>query len=280
MNCPRSSTVLDRRLDAAAQRRRAGSWDRRAGRPRRASLRRRRSGRGAVDPPRGSSVYPGPSCSPGTGPRLGHRQARRLRHRRRRRPRPARDLPADGARERLHPDPVRGDDALRRLQRPRGRVPAVGRRRWSVRWRTSSARGSPTRSATTAARAAREAREVPAHQPAHLAWADRWFERYGAPAVFFSRMLPIVRTFISLPAGVARMPFWRFSVLTFAGLRCRGSSCSTFIGQQVGDELDGLEGLAALRRLRGRGAIVVGVVYLAVRWWRNRNRGRAADAPA
>ena len=64
--------------------------------------------------------------------------------------------------------------------------------------------------------------------PSHLAWADRWFERYGAPAVFFSRMLPIIRTFISLPAGVARMPFWRFSVLTIArlpavGLRARPS---------------------------------------------------------
>ena len=50
-----------------------------------------------------------------------------------------------------------------------------------------------------------------------LAWADRWFERYGGPTVFFTRMLPIIRTFISLPAGVARMPFWRFSVLTLAG---------------------------------------------------------------
>ena len=40
-------------------------------------------------------------------------------------------------------------------------------------------------------------------QPRQLAWADRWFARYGAAAVFFSRMLPIVRTFISLPAGVA-----------------------------------------------------------------------------
>ena len=54
-------------------------------------------------------------------------------------------------------------------------------------------------------------------KPEHLAWADRWFERYGAPAVFFSRMLPIIRTFISLPAGVARMPFWRFTVLTALG---------------------------------------------------------------
>jgi membrane protein DedA with SNARE-associated domain len=54
-------------------------------------------------------------------------------------------------------------------------------------------------------------------KPSHLAWADRWFERYGAPAVFFSRMLPIIRTFISLPAGVARMPFLRFTLFTLAG---------------------------------------------------------------
>ena len=41
----------------------------------------------------------------------------------------------------------------------------------------------------------------------HLESADRWFERHGAATVFFTRMLPIIRTFISLPAGVARMPF-------------------------------------------------------------------------
>jgi membrane protein DedA with SNARE-associated domain len=51
----------------------------------------------------------------------------------------------------------------------------------------------------------------------HLAWADRWFDRYGGATVFFTRMLPIIRTFISLPAGVARMPFWRFTLLTAAG---------------------------------------------------------------
>jgi membrane protein DedA with SNARE-associated domain len=54
-------------------------------------------------------------------------------------------------------------------------------------------------------------------KPSHIAWADRWFERYGAPAIFFSRMLPIIRTFISLPAGVAKMPFMRFTLLTLAG---------------------------------------------------------------
>lgn len=54
-------------------------------------------------------------------------------------------------------------------------------------------------------------------KPSHVAWADRWFTRYGGVSVFFSRMLPVVRTFISLPAGIARMSFWRFTVLTIAG---------------------------------------------------------------
>jgi membrane protein DedA with SNARE-associated domain len=54
-------------------------------------------------------------------------------------------------------------------------------------------------------------------KPSHIAWADRWFARYGDPAIFFSRMLPIVRTFISLPAGVAKVPFVRFTLLTLAG---------------------------------------------------------------
>src|SRR5438128_12627708 len=54
-------------------------------------------------------------------------------------------------------------------------------------------------------------------KPSDLQRADRWFERWGGWAVFFSRMLPIVRTFISLPAGVARMPFWRFTLYTLAG---------------------------------------------------------------
>ncbi len=53
--------------------------------------------------------------------------------------------------------------------------------------------------------------------PKYLKWADDWFERYGDATVFFTRMLPIIRTFISLPAGVAKMPFWRFTALTLLG---------------------------------------------------------------
>jgi membrane protein DedA with SNARE-associated domain len=71
-------------------------------------------------------------------------------------------------------------------------------------------------------------------KPSHLAWADRWFERYGAATVFFSRMLPIIRTFISLPAGVARMPFWRFTALTTLGC-IPWVFLLAFIGKQAGD---------------------------------------------
>ena len=47
--------------------------------------------------------------------------------------------------------------------------------------------------------------------------ADRWFNRWGEVTAFFSRLLPVVRTFISLPAGVARMNFGKFTLLSFAG---------------------------------------------------------------
>jgi len=47
--------------------------------------------------------------------------------------------------------------------------------------------------------------------------ADRWFNRWGEATAFFSRLLPVVRTFISLPAGVARMNFGKFTLLSFIG---------------------------------------------------------------
>jgi membrane protein DedA with SNARE-associated domain len=50
-----------------------------------------------------------------------------------------------------------------------------------------------------------------------LEMADRWFARYGDWAVFFARLLPVVRTFIALPAGIARMNFFRFNAYTFLG---------------------------------------------------------------
>lgn len=51
----------------------------------------------------------------------------------------------------------------------------------------------------------------------HLALADRWFAQKGEMTVFLSRMLPAVRTFISLPAGIARMEIVKFSIYSFLG---------------------------------------------------------------
>ena len=54
-------------------------------------------------------------------------------------------------------------------------------------------------------------------RPHEVDKAHDWFERYGDAAVFFSRLLPVIRTFISVPAGVVRMPFWRFTLYTVLG---------------------------------------------------------------
>jgi membrane protein DedA with SNARE-associated domain len=53
--------------------------------------------------------------------------------------------------------------------------------------------------------------------PSQIERADRWFQRYGEPAVLFGRMIPVVRAFVSLPAGVAKMPIGRFTVLSLIG---------------------------------------------------------------
>lgn len=47
--------------------------------------------------------------------------------------------------------------------------------------------------------------------------ADRFFQRFGGITVFVGRLLPVVRTFIALPAGISRMPQWRFHIYTFLG---------------------------------------------------------------
>jgi membrane protein DedA with SNARE-associated domain len=52
---------------------------------------------------------------------------------------------------------------------------------------------------------------------AELERTDRFFERYGVAAVFFGRLLPVVRTFIAFPAGLARMPMLKFQIYTFLG---------------------------------------------------------------
>jgi membrane protein DedA with SNARE-associated domain len=113
-------------------------------------------------------------------------------------------------------------------------------------------------------------------KPSHLAWADRWFERYGSAAVFFSRMLPIIRTFISLPAGVARMPFWRFTLLTIAGC-IPWIFMLTFVGKQAGAKWEDWKDSLHYVDYAVAALIVLGAVALFVRW---RRRVRSGGAPA
>ena len=87
--------------------------------------------------------------------------------------------------------------------------------------------------------------------PKRLDAADRWFARYGYWAVPVSRCLPIIRTFISLPAGIARMPFWRFTLLTVVG--CLPWVLAAGPGRAGGRrQLGGPAAQPALLRLRPR----------------------------
>ena len=112
-------------------------------------------------------------------------------------------------------------------------------------------------------------------KPKHLQAADRYFEKHGDATVFFTRMLPIIRTFISLPAGVARMPIVRFSVLTFLGC-LPWVFMLTFIGQQVGENWESWKDSLHYVDYAVAALIVVAVVVFVVRY----RRGGGGDAAA
>ena len=93
--------------------------------------------------------------------------------------------------------------------------------------------------------------------PAEVERADRFFARYGSAATFLARLLPVIRTFISLPAGVARMPFWPFLFYAFAG-SLPWSYALAWAGFVLGEHWEQVTDL--LRPLEG--VILVGLVGL------------------
>jgi len=111
--------------------------------------------------------------------------------------------------------------------------------------------------------------------PRYLKWADDWFERYGDATVFFTRMLPIIRTFISLPAGVARMPFWRFTTLTLLGC-IPWVLMLGLIGRSVGDNWE--EWRDNLHYIDY--AVLAGIVTLAVYLLIRRRGGGGGAEPS
>jgi len=107
-----------------------------------------------------------------------------------------------------------------------------------------------------------------------LAWADRFFARYGNAAVFLGRLLPVIRTFIALPAGIARMPRVRFHVYTFLGSWpwCYGLA---YLGMKAGENWQYL-GKYFHRFDAVIGAVIVaGLAWFVWTHWKHRLRARA-----
>ena len=115
--------------------------------------------------------------------------------------------------------------------------------------------------------------------PKHLAWADSWFQRHGDATVFFTRLLPIIRTFISLPAGVARMPFWRFTWLTLAGC-IPWVLALAVIGREVGDNWEQWRDNLHYLDYAVVAAIVIGIAYLLIRRRRQPPTDRSRESVA
>jgi membrane protein DedA with SNARE-associated domain len=112
--------------------------------------------------------------------------------------------------------------------------------------------------------------------PERMALAERWFERHGEITVLVGRCVPLIRTFISLPAGVARMPFWRFTLFTVIG--CVPWVLGlTLIGVQVGPSWERWRHRLEYLDYIVAAVIVIGIVYLFVR--ARRRRGVAIDTP-
>lgn len=104
----------------------------------------------------------------------------------------------------------------------------------------------------------------------HLEIADAWFQRWGLWAVFFGRMLPVIRTYISFPAGLARVDLPRFSVLTFVGA-LPWCAALTLVGYLLGRNYERISGPIE------KAAIVIAVlVAIGLVVWYLRGRREAS----
>lgn len=107
--------------------------------------------------------------------------------------------------------------------------------------------------------------------------AERFFLKFGAPAVFIGRLLPVVRTFIALPAGIARMPRLRFHIYTFLGSWPWCFALAWF-GMKLGERWNTDPRLRQwLHRLD---ALIILLILTGITWflyshWKNRMRAEA-----
>lgn len=111
---------------------------------------------------------------------------------------------------------------------------------------------------------------------ADLERAERWFDRWGSWAVFFSRLTPVVRSVAPLAAGTLQMPFVRYTLITLAAsaIYCFGYVA---IGYAVGSEWERIYDLVGFLEYAVIATIVLGAAWLLVRHLRRRRR-RAQDS--
>lgn len=103
--------------------------------------------------------------------------------------------------------------------------------------------------------------------------ADKFFNKYGSSAIFFSRLLPVVRTFISLPAGIAKMNFNKFVIYTFLG-SLPWCWALAYLGKKLGDHWDAL-GVY----FHKFDFVIVIIIFLGIIWyiWRHVNSLKLKD---
>ncbi len=106
-----------------------------------------------------------------------------------------------------------------------------------------------------------------------------WFQRHGGKAVFFGRMLPIFRSLISIPAGVARMPLWRFGLLTLAGSFV-WNAVFVLSGYLLGDRWHVIEEYAGVLQYAVIAVAAAALVWFTVSRVRQRRAGAADSDPA
>jgi membrane protein DedA with SNARE-associated domain len=118
-------------------------------------------------------------------------------------------------------------------------------------------------------------------RPHEIELAEQFFDKYGNQTAFFSRLLPIVRTFISFPAGVARMPLRRFVIYSTAGAFI-WSAVLVYAGTLLGENWEAIR--RALQPFDLLIALAAGVAILLFVWWRlgmpGRRRGTKSPHPA
>lgn len=93
----------------------------------------------------------------------------------------------------------------------------------------------------------------------HLEWTESYFKKYGDRSTFVSRLLPAIRTYISLPAGIAKMNLKKFSIYTFAG-SIIWSTMLTYVGMTLGDQWTRIRHYSDYMD----GAVIVGLVVIVI----------------